>query len=68
MSKKTIQITVIVASYNPKWEKLKSTIQSALLQKNICIELIIADDGSKINYHEEVHELVKKNGLKDYTF
>ena len=68
MRKKTIQITVVVASYNPKWEKLRSTIQSALLQKNICIELIIADDGSKIDYHEKVDELVKKYGLKDYTF
>lgn len=68
MSEKTIEITVIVASYNPKWEKLKSTILSVLLQKNVYIELVVADDGSKIDYHENVNKLVSANGLNDYIF
>lgn len=63
-----IDVTVIVASYNPKWEKLKSTIQSIVFQKNICLEVIVADDGSKNNYCERITELLEKEKVRNFTF
>ena len=46
-------ISVIIVTYNPKWEKLRTTILSILFQKNINIEIIVSDDGSKNNLFEQ---------------
>lgn len=58
-------VSIIVASYNPNWEKLKKTVNSILLQKNISYELIICDDGSEFNYFDKLNELI--NGKCFYT-
>lgn len=57
-------ISVIIASYNPSWEKLKKTVNSILFQKDVKIEVIVADDCSENNYFNELNDFLK--GKCDY--
>lgn len=41
-----IKVSVVVLIYNPSMDKLKNTLNSITMQKNIDFEVIIADDGS----------------------
>ena len=50
-------VSVVVLTYNPVMEKLKSTLLSVLNQKNVEIQIIISDDGSKIDFRKEIEEL-----------
>lgn len=54
---KTIDVTVLIITYNPDYRKLFSTIWSSILQKNISFEIIVCDDGSKTNYKKEIETL-----------
>ena len=47
-------ISVIVLSYNPNFRKIMQTIESIVNQKDINLELIIADDGSEKNYFKQI--------------
>ena len=51
------EISVIVLTYNPKWDKMYITLQSILKQKDINLEIIIADDGSP-NFSEFENALI----------
>lgn len=66
-SKENIQVTVVVVTYNPSWEKLKRTLCSILMQKNIKLEIIVADDGSVINYFEDIKKIFSKYYFEEYT-
>lgn len=59
-------ISVPVITYNPKLEQLIHTLNSILRQQDISFEIIIADDGSKENYEEEIRDLFKKVGFNNY--
>ncbi len=59
-------ISVIVLNYNPDFEKLCATLKSALLQKDINFEIIIADDGSKNNLEKEIKNLFKEYDFSNY--
>ena len=63
---KKYDISIIVASYNPEFNKLKRTIMSLLCQKDITFEIIIADDGSINNYFGELKDLFKEKKFVDY--
>lgn len=60
------EVSVIVCCYNPKYEALEFTLNSIISQKNIRLEIIIADDGSKNNLKYEIEEYFIKNGFKDW--
>ena len=60
-------VSIVVVTYNPKWEKLKSTVLSAILQQGIDFEIIITDDGSANNYFEELKKLFKMHDFTDYS-
>jgi glycosyltransferase involved in cell wall biosynthesis len=60
------EISVIVASYNPVWEKMKKTLMSILLQKHINFEIIIVDDGSKDDLFNEIRQLFYKYDFNCY--
>lgn len=47
-------ISVIVVCYNSEYDKLIKTINSIINQKNVNYEIIIADDGSRVQYKEEL--------------
>lgn len=59
-------VTVIVATYNPILNKALETINSILLQEDVKIQVIIADDGSEETYFNEYEEFFKKKAFKDY--
>lgn len=56
-------VSILILTYNPSWEKLKCTVISAILQKNIKFEIIVSDDGSENNFFDKLIEL-----FEDYNF
>lgn len=59
-------ITVVVATYNPKWEKLKATLSSIMEQQGIKLQIIVSDDGSNDTLCEETLSFFKERRFKDY--
>lgn len=60
-------ISVVIVTYNPNWEKLKKTIISVVLQEMVNVEIIISDDGSKLNYHKRIIKLFSDLNVREYT-
>lgn len=46
MIKEQVQVSVVVVTYNANKQALRSTIDSIIVQKDIALEVILADDGS----------------------
>ena len=59
-------VSVIVLTYNPKYEKLLYTLKSILVQKNISFQIVVSDDGSKENYFSDIRLLFEEYHFKDY--
>ena len=59
-------ITVIVGTYNPQWEKLKATLCSIVDQKNINSQIVVSDDGSLEPLHVEIKDFFKRIGFCNY--
>lgn len=60
-------LSVIVVQFEPEWNKLRRTLLSLLLQNDQDFELLIADDGSTVNYFEEEKTLLEAH-KKSATF
>ena len=61
------QIAVEVLTYNSDLEKLKLTLNSILIQKNIDFEIIIADDGSKNFNEKSIRQFFEDKDFEKYT-
>lgn len=61
-----MKVSVLVATYNPTWENLKLTIDSIIVQKDIDIELVVSDDGSKNNLFIQLEQYLKGNKFENY--
>lgn len=61
-----ISITVVVVLYNPVWKKLHNTLKSIVWQKNVDFEIIVADDGSKVDYFDMVENFFKEKQFSNY--
>ena len=59
-------VSILILTYNPSWVKLKNTVVSALLQKDINFEIIVSDDGSENNYFDELEKLFLSYKFNDY--
>jgi len=59
-------VSIIVATYKPKYEKLRATLLSLLLQENIEFEIIVADDGSDDPMHDELQLLFKEYEFENF--
>lgn len=59
-------VSIIVLIYNPKLEKVKSTLFSAISQKNTTFEIIVTDDGSSKDYFDEIEDFFKRNKFFNY--
>lgn len=70
MGKSTNQagVSVLVCTYEQEWEKLKMTLDSIICQKGVDFEIIVSDDGSKINHCDAVTEYFQDKMFTDYTF
>lgn len=62
----TYQCSVVVVQYNPIWENVKRTLDSIIRQKNCKFEIIVADDGSKENFSEQLKEYFHNHKFVDY--
>ena len=58
--------SVIIAQYNPVWDKVKRTLNSVLNQKECNYEIIIADDGSKYPCFEKTEKYFQERGFQNY--
>lgn len=63
---KIMKFTIVIVTYNSKWEKLKLTLDSIINQDFNDYEIIISDDGSKYNNFDEIDIYMKKNEFEKY--
>ena len=61
-----IDVSVVIAIYNSEWEKIRITLLSILKQKNVSMQIVIADDGSERTYDKEINELMVQYAFKEY--
>ena len=61
-----IQVSVILLTYEPKWEKLERTARSILRQTGIETEIVVGDDGSKNDLFPRLEALLRSGGAR-YT-
>lgn len=66
MENNKVQITVIVATYNPEFEKLRKTIVSILNQRRVELQIIVTDDGSKESYFDELKRIFKNSNFTNF--
>ena len=62
-----IKVSIVVVTYNSDWEKLRLTINSILIQKNINYEIIFCDDGSKVKHNEKICEYLKNKCIYHFS-
>lgn len=58
-----MQVSIVVLTYNPVWEKLKHTLESILLQRGILFEIVLSDDGSEVNWFYKAKDLMEKHNF-----
>lgn len=66
LTKNDYEITVIICTYNPRFKQLIATLKSVVLQKNIHLEVIVADDGSQIDYFSDIKKVMKDFQFDDF--
>jgi glycosyltransferase involved in cell wall biosynthesis len=67
MNSHAIDISIIMATYNPVWENCIFTLDSILGQKDVHIELVITDDGSENNLFDRFESYFSEKGFNDYS-
>lgn len=60
-------ISVIVATYNQDFHKTLLTIHSIIIQKEVKIQLIVADDGSDCNNFVYIKNYLKSKNVENYV-
>lgn len=60
-------ISVVVCTYNPDEKALLFTLDSIIAQKEIEVEIIIADDGSANNLHDRIMDYFSKKHFDNWT-
>ncbi len=61
-----MMISVVVTTYNVKWQKLKPTLLSIVKQKNVDVEIVITDDASESFPEKEIMEFFSQHGFDNY--
>ncbi len=62
-----MDVSVVVVTYNPEFEKLERTLESILCQEGVSFEIVIADDGSASFDEAAVVAWFRDRGFDDYT-
>lgn len=58
--------SILIASYNPVWEKLKVTIDSVLRQDYRDFEIVITDDGSENNLFPKIEKYMRAQSFDNF--
>ena len=66
MNNNTIEVSVLVLTYNSALEKLISTVKSVIDQKGVSLEIVISDDGSKVKSFNELKDYFNQTHFVDY--
>lgn len=53
---KKLDYSVIVATFNPDFSSLIKTLYSIVNQRDVSFEIVVADDGSTLDYFNEIKE------------
>lgn len=61
-----MKFTILVITYNAKWEKLKLTLASILKQSMKDYEIVIADDGSNVFPESEIKSYLQEQNFTNY--
>ena len=59
-------ISVVVLTYNPDWNKLQNTLTSILMQTEVSYEIIVCDDGSKVDLSGTIKEFFSAKNFSDF--
>ena len=59
-------VSIICVIYNSSFERIKLTLDSALVQRGVRFEIVIADDGSADNHKEEIIKLFNEYNFLNY--
>lgn len=62
-----VDVSVVIVTYNSEWQNIRKTLLSALKQKKVSIQIVIADDGSKKTYKEEIKSIMKYHNFNEYV-
>ena len=60
------QISVVVITYNSELKAIILTLESIIRQKNINLEIIVSDDGSKVQYEKELKAYFESKNFTNY--
>ncbi len=60
------EIAVVVCAYKPQYDAMLRTINSIVNQLDVRFEIVIADDGSEIDFLAEIEKHLKGIGFRDY--
>lgn len=60
------QVSIIVLTYNPDNDKLRRTLEAAIAQRDINVEIIISDDGSAQKDFSFLPEFFAAHGFTSY--
>lgn len=53
---KKLDYSVVVVTFNPDFSSMIKTLYSIVNQRDVSFEIVVADDGSKIDYFDEIKE------------
>lgn len=63
-----IQVSIIICTYNPDLRKLLTSVKSVVVQTGVAFEIIVTDDGSKIDYFNDVKAYFEDIRFTEYSF
>lgn len=58
--------SVVVCTYNSDWDKTRRTLYSILSQKDIDVQIVIADDGSSVNNFDKIRSYFLSLNFTNY--
>ena len=56
MDKNSVEVSVLVLTYNSNLDKLIDTVKSVIDQRGVSLEIVISDDGSKVKHFDELKD------------
>ena len=64
---KQFEVSALVLCYKPNLKKLIMTLKSIIYQKDVTMQIVIADDGSEIDHFDEIKAFFAEKNFEDYV-
>lgn len=59
-------VTILMICYHSEFEKIRQTLESIFMQKEVDYEIVLADDGSEDNHEKEITECFRQHHFDNY--